>query len=170
MVTVYSTISENSRPAIASYREETDPRLRLTVVYTTMEATLAALRTAADLAEGLGGQIELAAIQVVHHSLPLDQPPIPLTFFDASMRALVSEAALDADSVSIEICLCRDRRACLERLLPPHSVVVLGGKGTWWSEERKLGHWLTSLGHHVIFVDVSHPRQLNVTDVFRHVS
>jgi hypothetical protein len=132
-----------------------DSGLQVIVVRTTEEGTLAALKAAGALAENLGAQIGLAVIEVVPFRLPLDRPPVPVDFLKRQQYALISEAAIEAQEVKIQICLCRDRNHTLGRLLAPHSLVLIGGKRCWYStRERKLEKQLSKLGHHVIFVEL----------------
>lgn len=160
MISDRSTILENAGADSANRGDHADLRLRLTVVYTTLEATLSALQSAGMLAKNLKGQIDLLAIEAVPHPLPFDRPPIPVWFYTRLMDALVSATDLDVDDVTTHVYLCRDRRQCLQRVLRPRSLVVLGGKRSWWSREKKLEQWVTSLGHRVVFVDVKHPSKL----------
>lgn len=155
---ISKTVSEEYRAAVTRVEGEPDPRLVITIIRTTPEATLAALRTAGGLAKSLEARIELVATEVVPCQLPLDQPRVPVAFVESSLRGFVVESNLDADEVRIEICLCRDRRQCLQQILRPRSLVVLGGKRYWWSNEYKLQRWLGRLGHRVVFVDVTRHR------------
>jgi len=131
-----------------------DARLSVTVIFTTPAATLAAMRAAERLASDLESRIALLAIEVVPFQLPCNQPLVPVGFRRTSLKELVMEAGVSQASVTIQICLGRDRRQCLRRLLPEHSLVVLGGGRHWWSRERKLARWLGRLGHLVAFVEV----------------
>ena len=157
MVTVYKA-TEHSGAGAASDAPDTDLRLRVTVLFTTAEATLRALQMAGDLTRGLAARIMLAAIQGVPFPLSLNRPSIPVDFLERHMRDLVSRAHLEFDEVSIQICICRDREQGLQQLLPPHSLIVLGGTRRWWSRERRLQRRLARLGHHVVFVDVESRR------------
>jgi len=131
-----------------------DPRLRVTVLFTTIKGTLAALRTAGGLAKNLGARIALVVTEVVPLYFPLANPPVSIDFLERRYFALVSESGIQAEEVDIEIYLCRDRKLCLQKALNPPSVVVIGGRGQWWfSRERKLERLLRGFGHHVIFVD-----------------
>jgi hypothetical protein len=131
-----------------------DPRLRVTVLYTTTEGTLAALRAAGSLARNLGARIALVETEIVPFHFPVDRPPVSIDFLERRHIALVSESGIQAEEVHIEIYLCRDRMQCLRKVLNTPSLVVIGGRRHWWSSrEQELERLLRALGHHVIFVD-----------------
>jgi hypothetical protein len=138
----------------ASFGSHVDPSLQVTVVYTTPEGTLAALKAAGTLAKDLGARVGLLVTEVVPFRLPLEQPRVSVDFLKRRQEALVSEAGIEEEEVRVRICVCRDRKNTLRQLLPPRSLVVLGGRNAWWHRrERKLESFLTRLGHHVIFVN-----------------
>ena len=130
--------------------------LEVAVVHTTREGTLAALRSAGNLAKDLGARIALVAPLAVPFRLPLDRPTISTEFVQARHKALIAEADLGGEDVDIQIWICRNPREALAQILAPGSLVVLGGKGRWYlSQEQRLGRFLARLGHHVIFVDAA---------------
>ncbi len=133
--------------------QDSESHLRITVVFTTVRGTVSALCAASEFAKHLGARLALVAVEAVPYRLALDKPPVQLEFVERRMLLLVSKAGVEADTVSIEIWLCRDRRRCLREMLFPRSLVVMGGKNSRWSKERKLKKWLSSLGHQVVLVD-----------------
>jgi hypothetical protein len=129
-------------------------KLRVTVIKTTNEGTIAALQAAANMAEQLRAQIVLLAIQIVPLRLPINRPPLSVKFLQQQLLNLVSESGVRDTEVIVQIALCRDRDEALKRFLPPHSLVVIGqGRRTWMRRERKLERFLRRLGHEVISVD-----------------
>jgi hypothetical protein len=98
------------------------------VLLTTIEATLAALNRAAHFAKGLDVEIVLVVTDVVSFHYPLENPPVAAYFFERLCFALIDESNLDADKVNIEIYFCRDRVQCLQLILKPRSLVVIGAK------------------------------------------
>ena len=128
---------------------EADGRnLEVNVVFTKPEATLAALKTARDLARGLSAQIRLLVMLVVPYPLSLDRPPVSVAFAARRAKSLASKAATD---MRIELYLCREWRQTLQVLLKPGSTLVIGGKKRWWpTPERRLARWLKASGHQVI--------------------
>jgi hypothetical protein len=132
-----------------------DDGFRVTVIFTTRPGTKAALRIAGHLAKGLGARVGLVVAYEVPVHLPLNKPPVPVEFLERHQIRLVSESAVRADEVNIEIFLCHDQRECLKRILRPGSLVVVGGRRCrWLSKERRLEQWLARLGHQVVFAEV----------------
>jgi hypothetical protein len=132
-----------------------DPGLQVVVVYTTPEGTLGALKAADALAKDLNARVGLVVTEVVPFRLPLDQPRVSVEFLKERQDDLVSKAGIESQEIRVQICLCRDRKHTLHKLLPPRSLVVIGGRRNWWSSrEQRLETFLARLGHHVVFVEV----------------
>jgi hypothetical protein len=50
--------------------------------------------------------------------------------------------------------LCRDRVETLRKVLKPHSLVVIGGRRSWWpTPENRLARQLRRSGHEVVFAE-----------------
>jgi hypothetical protein len=130
-------------------REEADQQLKIVVVFTSVESTLAALKEAGNLANSLGARIELVVPQVVPHPLPLETPPVLVEFNENRFRVMASESPVET---SVQIYLCRDRFETLTGALKPGSIVVLGGKKRWWpTKDETLARRLRRAGHEVLF-------------------
>jgi len=99
--------------------------LEVVVLHTTIPETLAALKTAARLADGLAARIRLLVIQVVPYPLPLDRPPVALPFTQRRFHTMAEGVAIETH---VDIHLVRDRDLALASLLEPYSTVVTGGK------------------------------------------
>jgi hypothetical protein len=137
---------------------DTDQNLRVTVVSTTPDGTVAALIAAADLARHLSGRIVLLAPEVIPFLLPLDHPHVAIDFLKKRYCDLVARAGLEDEPVTIRILLCRDCPAALKQTLAAHSLIVIGGSARWWHRrERKLALRLERLGHRVVFVNSEAP-------------
>jgi len=54
---------------------EIDHRLEVVVVFTSLEGTIAALKSAGNLVHGLRAHITLVVPQIVPYALPLESPP-----------------------------------------------------------------------------------------------
>jgi hypothetical protein len=145
-------------PVADALLPDSDQNLRVTVVSTTPDGTVAALIAAADLARHLGGRIVLLAPEVIPFLLPLDHPHVAIDFLKKRYCDLVAKSGLLNEEVTIRILLCRDRSAALKQTLAAHSLIVIGGSARWWRRrERKLALWLERLGHRVVFVDSAAP-------------
>jgi len=125
-------------------------KLEISVVYTSDDATAAALRSAGKLAGELDGRIALVVPQIVPYPLPLSSPPVLLGFNERRFAAVAAHSPVET---RVQIYLCRDREVLLGDVLRPHSLVAVGGRRRWWfSAERRLARRLSREGHEVIFV------------------
>ena len=130
--------------------EETRTRLNVFVVFTSVEATLAALKQDGQFAAELGGRIILGALQVVPYPLPLTKPPVGIDWNERRLSLIAGESRVET---IVHVHLCRDWQRTLEDALRAHSLVVLGGRKRWWpTREGKLVRSLRRAGHEVIFV------------------
>jgi hypothetical protein len=126
-----------------------DFRLDIVVIFTSVEATISALKTAGTMAQDLNARITLIAPIVVPYPLPLSRPPIPIDFQERRFRNIASESPID---IRVRLYLCRDGLQTLSRVLKPHSLVIVGGPKHWWQvRERSLTRRLQDSGHEVIF-------------------
>src|SRR6478672_12030432 len=126
-----------------------DPCLNIVVVFTSIDATLAALKEAAVLANRLCGRVTLIVPQVVPYPLPLASPPVLVDWNERRFRVIASDSPVETKVI---IYLCRDHVQTLTAVLNPHSVVVLGGRKRWWpTRETRLARILRRAGHEVIF-------------------
>ncbi len=136
------------------FESHDDPCLSATVVHTSFDGTVAALKAAVSLARNLDVRLSLIIAEVVPFRLPIDQPRRSVEFLKQLQEDMAAEAALESDEILVQICVCRDTRETLGRLLPTPSLVVLGGRRGWWpSREQRLETFLSRLGHHVVLVD-----------------
>jgi hypothetical protein len=150
-----SLVLEKTLPPTALHPQteavEAENRLHIDVVFTSVEATLAALQKAAGLANRLGTRIRLLVGQVVPYPLPLESPPVLLDWNERRFRVIAEKSPVET---KVELYLCRDRRQTLLAVLEPHSIVVLGGRKTWWpTSEARLARSLKRAGHEVVFAD-----------------
>ena len=131
---------------------EADVKLNISVVFTSVEATLSALKEAGALATRLGAQITLLVPQVVPYPLALETPPVLIEFNERRFRPIASQSPVET---TVRIYLCRDGLETLMSVLSPGSIVVIGGKKRWWpTRERRLAGQLRRAGHEVIFKEM----------------
>ena len=129
--------------------EETEKKLSIAVVFTSVDATLAALKEAGALARSLGARITLLVPQVVPYPLPLESPPVLVEFNERRFRVIASESPVETN---VNIYLCRDPFETLTSVLKPGSIVVLGGQKRWWpTKDELLARQLRRAGYEVFF-------------------
>ena len=134
-----------SRPPV----EEAGQRLNIAVVFTSVEATLAALKEAGALASSLGARITLLVPQVVPYPLALETPPVLIEFNERRFRLIASQSPVET---TVQIYLCRDGMETLTNVLSPGSIVVIGAQKRWWpTREKKMARQLRRVGHEVVF-------------------
>jgi hypothetical protein len=130
---------------------DANSKLNIAVIFTSIESTLSALRTAGALANRLRARITLIVPQVVPYPLPLNRPPVPTAFTERHFRVITAESPVETN---VQVYLCRDRMEALRGVLKPHSLVVVGGNRSWWpTRERRLARQLRRCGHEVVFAD-----------------
>jgi hypothetical protein len=123
-------------------------RLSITVVFTSVEHTVHALRKAGTLATRLSAHITLVVPQVVPYPLPLSSPPVLLDFNERRFSVIAAECPVET---TVRLYLCRDPRETLQSVLQPHSLIVIGGRKHWWpTREKSLARMLRRAGHEVI--------------------
>jgi hypothetical protein len=128
-----------------------EAQLNVTVLFTSVNDTMAALRAAGTLANKLGGRITIVVPEIVPYHLPINKPPVVHDWNEKRFRVMAAKSPVET---SVRFYLCRDRDEMLARQLKPHSLVVLGGKKHWWpTRESRLAKRLRSLGHEVILAE-----------------
>ncbi len=119
------------------------------VIFTSISATLLALKRATELARDLNARIRLLVSQTVPYPLPLTSPPVLSQFSEQRFREIATRQKIET---LVEICLCRDAETVLARKLKPCSLVVIGGRHTWRpTAEKAMAKKLRQAGHQVIF-------------------
>ena len=125
--------------------------LSVCVVFTSVPATLLALKRAASLASSLNARITLVVPQLVPYPLPLTSPPVLLDFNERRFRVIVSKIPVPT---TVRVYLCRDQLDALALALPPRCLVVVGARRRWWpTRETRLASKLRHAGHDVIVTE-----------------
>jgi hypothetical protein len=136
----------------AGVGKDAEARLNISVVFTSVEATLEALNRAGELASRLSGHITLLVPQIVPYPLPLSSPPVLLDWNERRFSLIASKSPV---ATRVMLYLCRDRLEILMEALAPRSLVVLGGRRRWWpTAERRLSWKLRRAGHEVVFAEM----------------
>jgi hypothetical protein len=122
------------------------------VIFTTPQATRAALQAADAMMQASEVGIHFLVPQVVPLWFPLTQPPISMAFAERRALDMVFECCSTA-AIRIQIVLCGNREQCIESLLSPNSLVIIGSRRRrWLAKEQRLARQLRSKGHRVIHV------------------
>jgi hypothetical protein len=124
--------------------------LEITVLYTTVRATLTALRRAGLLARDLGAAIRILNLRIVPYPLPLEHPPTDRDVLSKNISTLADGQPIPT---RVEICFGRDVADSLLQSLSPNSIVLVGARTRWWpTKERRWAKQLSRHGHQVVFV------------------
>jgi len=136
------------------------PALRtdaVSVVYTTVDDTLDAVRVGADLAKALGAPLHLVHFRAVPVHVPVGEPtgvsPLETDAFIERLRA-------EGIAAAVRVYLCRDASRTIPWAFKPHSLIVIGGRRSWWPTLAE--RWrdaLEAAGHFVVFVDPSEHKE-----------
>jgi hypothetical protein len=125
--------------------------LLVNVIFTETASTMACLKRAAALAEGLNARIRLIVPRIVPYALPLDRPAVSADYERRRFRVLAGIAGVE---VYVQILYGREPEHVFQHALGPHSLVLIGGGRRWWpSAARRFRKRLESAGHQVIFVE-----------------
>ena len=138
-------------PPDASTIPASERKLEISVLFTSRESTIAAVRRAAAMLKGLDGRISLIDVQTVPYPLPLDRPPVALDFTQRRLLAIAAESELESKA---SVYFCRFRWETLLRILKPGSAIVIGTRKRWWtSREKKLARKLQRAGYQTLVVE-----------------
>ena len=127
--------------------------LEISVIFTSLQATIAALKMAATLAKGFRAYIRLVVPEVVPYPVPLNYPTVRWEFREQKLREIACESSVDT---MVLVYLCRDRLATLKAVLKPGSIVIIGGRRRWWpTAEKNLAQNMRRLGREVFFAETN---------------
>jgi len=146
-----SIVSQSGLPQ-ACVAAKSESKLIISVIYTSMDATLAALKEAGALAYTLGADITLLVPQVVPYPLSLSNPPVMPDWNEKRFRVIAAQSHIET---TVHFYLCRDRVETLIEVLKPHALVVIGGhkRSYWPTSEERLAKILRRAHHEVIFTE-----------------
>ena len=131
--------------------EQFDNYLSLTVLFTTVRGTLDALHGAAHFSHDLEARLQILVPYVIPYPLPIDKEK-----FDPKSRLgeFITMCEQQPIETRIDIWLCRDVCQCIHDGLRPNSLVVIGGRRSWWplAYEKRLTRSVQAAGHQVVFI------------------
>jgi len=124
----------------------------VSVLFTTEEETLAAVRVASVLARAMAVPLTVVHCRAVPYPLSVDSPAgVSPVESDAFSRLLQSEGI----EARIRVFLCRNRGKVVPNAFRGHSLIVLGGRRRWWpTASERWRRRLEAAGHFVLFADV----------------
>jgi hypothetical protein len=138
---------------VGSSAGEAHQDLQLYVIFTDIEATKVALKTAIGLARDLNARIVLLVAKIVPWPLPLETPPVSGEFTERVLSQVAGEQEAD---ITARVYLCRDRDPTIRDALNPGSLVVIGRRNRWWPYRTSpLARLLKRDGHDVILVGIT---------------
>jgi hypothetical protein len=137
--------------------ERVDPAIRTDAVYvvhTSIDDTLAAVRVASGFAKALNASVTIIQFRTVPYAgLPVDGPtgisPVETEGFIQRLRA-------DGLDIRVRVYLCRDACRAIRFAFRPHSLIVVGGRRSWWpTRSERWRRMLEAARHFVVFVNKS---------------
>lgn len=149
------TFSSSSRPVIREILVASPSRrLQVFVLFNGLQSTANALRTAARFLADLGGEVVIAAPQVVPYPLPIDRPPGNSSILISRIQGAVERAGIGSPVENVTIAYAREIKTGWKALLPAHCIVVVG-RPSWLSPIQRITSWfnrrsLRQLGHEVV--------------------
>lgn len=142
--------------------------LRVNVIYTQVETTTCALRAAEILARDFSSTIHLHATLSVPRRISVAHPLVPVSFLKEQVCKMV-EALGSRDRLHVvHIHVCRNRLETLLSVLPPNSLLVIGGYRHFWPTwEVRLSKALSVAGHSVAHIDPRAERTEDLSALWR---
>jgi hypothetical protein len=125
---------------------------QVSVLFTGIGETLAALRLVARLGEGLELRPRVLIVCALPVAVELESYLLPPGFLEHQIGALARESPLE---FSVQICLCRCPSERLYEILEHLPLIVIGGrKRLWPTKEQRLVRRLETNGHNAIFAEL----------------
>ena len=123
----------------------------VSVVFTTVDDTIEAAKVAAGLAAAMHVALRVVHVRTVPRPLPVNEPdglsPIETQSFVARLRR-------EGITARTRVYLCRDALRAIGFAFRSNSIVVIGGRRSWWpTRAERWRRALEAAGHFVLFVD-----------------
>jgi hypothetical protein len=117
------------------------------VIFTRIQTTLCAMKTAGRLAAGLGARIRIIVPQILNRTAR-KYPPDRTGAAERRFRTIVGGRKIETQ---LEVHPCSNRWQMLQQALAPGSIVVLGSACRRWPTfESRLARKLRAAGHDVL--------------------
>lgn len=137
----------------AGYSVQVRP-LSVNVVYTGPDSTVTALRAAESLVRSLGTTVHIRAMVAVPRQLAIELAFTSVQFLKQRLTDIVEQTSSRRCEYILHIYVCRDRVKTLLKVLPPSSLLVIGGRRRIWpTAESRISKAAISAGHSVAFVN-----------------
>ena len=137
----------------SDYQSQVRP-LSVNVVYTGPDSTITALRAAELLVRSLGMTVHIRVMVAVPRQLAIELAFNSVDFLKRLLTDLIERNSSGHFEYVLHIYVCRDRVETLLKVLPPSSLLVIGGRRRLWpTAESRLSKAAISAGHSVAFVD-----------------
>jgi hypothetical protein len=123
----------------------------ISVLFTDVDGTMEAIRVASALGKAMAAPLTLVHVRAVPYPLSLDAPagmsPVET---DEFVRRVRSEGI----DVRVRVYLCRNEEQAMLTAFGRHSLIVIGGRRSWWpTASERLRRRLEAAGHFVVFVE-----------------
>ena len=139
-----------------------DPVVRtesVNVLFTKPDETLEAVRVASVIGRAMAVPLTVTHLRAVPYPLTLEAPT---GLSPAETDAFVERVRAEGIDVRVRVYLCRDTDDMLPKAFRDHSVIVIGGRRSWWPTwSERLRRRLEAAGHFVLFVDVPEPQEIS---------
>ena|SRR5712692_7141480 len=146
-----------SQPVSSAFEDGAFRTADLYVLFTSVDETLAAAEVASDLAKALTTRLTLIHFQAVPYPLATDAPS---DRSPAEMETFVDALRATGVNVRVRVYLCRDPRRAIPSAFKHHSLIVIGGRRSWWpTKSERWRRALEAAGHLVVFVDKSEHKE-----------
>ncbi len=127
------------------------PTRDVSVLFTSADGTLAALRVAEDLARAGHGEVRLVDFRVVPLGAPIDAPPGRSRIETEGFLDRLAAEGIDAH---VNVYVCRDIREAIPIVFDRQSLIVIGARRRGWrTRAERWRRILEGFGHLVLLVD-----------------
>jgi hypothetical protein len=140
----------NSDRAVGGQRADSIRTDAVYVVFTSIEATMAALRVGHTLAEAMGVPLTVIHLRMVPYPLAVDAPTGISPLETETFLARIRREGID---LRVRVYLCRNYQQTIPLAFKPHSLIVMAAQPRWWPTRlERYRRALETAGHAVVFI------------------